>query len=91
MKKTYQQRDEARLARLDTLRGDETQLLDKFIRSGNRTMYLPLTDYAADSLLKKRLVEYTGSSRSGTEHAYTIADSVWNAWERTSPAGSEAA
>lgn len=68
---------------LEGLRRDEMRLLDKFVRSGSRTMDLPLSDYAADSLQRKSLIESVGRPTLGDEQTYAVPEPVWNAWEKT--------
>lgn len=67
---------------LEGLRGDEMRLLDKFVLSGTRTMDLPLSDYAADSLQKRSLIQPVGRRTRSDQQTLAIPQDVWNAWKR---------
>jgi hypothetical protein len=72
--------EEALREELDGLRLDEMRLLDEFVQSGRRTIDLPLSDYAADSLARKSLITCVGRPTAENEQRHAIPDAVWSAW-----------
>jgi hypothetical protein len=73
--------EEALRGELGGLRQDEMRLLDKFVLSGVRTMNLPLSDYAADSLQRRSLIRSVGRPTLGDEQTFAVPQDVWNTWK----------
>jgi hypothetical protein len=68
-------------AGFDALTEERARAMGPDVLVTERTMNLPLSDYAADSLQRRSLIRSVGRPTLGDEQTFAVAQDVWNTWK----------